>query len=89
MDTADSYQSYLASVGVDLIRVMAKFDLIPKAYRQPEGGVLPNPFQLSSAGLARPLNPDWKPQGPDMNPFKVGLDIPNRLQNVPEKLSRS
>ena len=86
MDTADSYDSYLASVGVDLIRLMGKLDLIPKPWRPAEGGFLPNPFRMSSEGLARPLDPEWRPHGEDLNPFRVGWGIPGKLRDVPEKL---
>ncbi len=79
-DLSQHYRNYILSIGVDVFRVFEKVDLIPKIWRAPQAGWFPKPFIFSDEGLSRPMVAEWKPQGPDMDPIKIGLDIPKRLK---------
>ena len=86
IDRAYHYRNYIVSVGVDVIKVFAKLDLIPKLWHPPYGGLLSNPFRMSDLGLARPLVKDWVQKGPDIDPIQIGLDIPKKIAAQVEKV---
>jgi hypothetical protein len=85
-DVSAHYQNQLVSIGLDPFKLMEMLEIIPKAWRPPSGGILPNPFRYTDEGLARPLVHNWKPRGPDMDPIKVGLDIPSKIEKKIDKL---
>lgn len=80
VDQAVGYQNHLVSIGMDLFELMEKGNLIPKNWHPNYKGWFPDPITLSDEGLARPLVKNWRPQGPDMNPVQVGLDLPARIK---------
>lgn len=80
MDVGAGYMNYIVSSGVDLIKVMEKLDLIPKAWRPPYEGAFPRITRISDSGMPRPMVKNWKQQGPEIDPIAVGLDLPNRIE---------
>lgn len=80
VDQAIQYQNHLVSIGLDLFEIMEKGNLIPKSWHSDFRGWWPNPMGLSDEGLARPIVKNWRPQGPDMNPVQVGLDLPDKIK---------
>ena len=80
LDYASNYRNYIFSLGVDIFAAMAKLDIIPTAWQPPSAGIAPKPTTFSDEGLPRPIVKNWQSHGPDMNPFKVGLDIPKNIQ---------
>ena len=88
IDLSSNYQNHLFSIGIDVFKGMEMLKLIPRAWHAPRGGWFPNPFYLSDEGLARPLVKDWHPQGPDMNPIKIGLNIPHQINEEIKKFTK-
>lgn len=80
IDRSAGYRNYLVTLSIDIFKVMEKLDLIPRPWHPPHGGFLPPITFLSDEGLARPLVKDWIPQGPQIDPIQVGLDIPRKVE---------
>jgi hypothetical protein len=87
VDKSAGYFNYLFSLGIDVFKLMAKMDLIPTPYHPLYQGALPNPWHESESGLARPLQKNWKPRGPDMNPIDVISQFPTRLQEKVDQVT--
>ncbi len=87
-DLSYKYHNYLFGIGIDVIRTMEKLDLIPKLPRPRPAGFAPNIAHISHEGLPRPLAGDWRPPGPDLDPIKIGLEIPKRAEKKVEKLGK-
>lgn len=80
IDTAREYRNYLVSVGVDLIKVMQKLELVPRGSGVAQNRFFPRPSQLSDEGLARPLVRNWRPGGPPVDAIRAGLELPSKIQ---------
>jgi hypothetical protein len=78
-DSAAGYRNQIFSFGIDIFKVMAKLDLIPKVPRPDSAGIFPNPFYLSDSSLTRPLVENWEPSEDDIDPIQAGLDFPKKL----------
>jgi hypothetical protein len=88
LDTSTNYRNYFGSIGVDVFKVMEKLDIIPAMWRPPYAGIAPKPGHFSDEGLSRPLVRDWKPRGPKFDPIEIGLNIPQKIQEKAEKISK-
>ncbi len=80
LDFADRYRNYLFSAGVDVFGLMARLHMIPEFWTPPSERIMPPAMNWSDEGLARPLQAHWKPSPRDVDPIKVGLDIPRNLE---------
>jgi len=81
LDVSAGYRNYLVTAGVDVFKVMQKLELIPKPHRPPYGEALPQFSHLSDTGLPRPLVRRWRQEGPALDPVKIGLELPMRIQD--------
>jgi hypothetical protein len=89
VDTSALYLNYLFSLGVDVFKIMEKLDLIPTGWHPARQGFLPNPFHESELGLPRPLQKNWKPRGPDMNPIDIALELPKKIGEKVEDIANT
>ncbi|OFZ84040.1 MAG: hypothetical protein A2603_15770 [Bdellovibrionales bacterium RIFOXYD1_FULL_55_31] len=80
IDASAGYKNYLVTAGLDLFKVMQKMDLIPKPWSPSPAGTFPNVDGISDVGLSRPLVKNWKPHGPEINPIRIGLGLPKKIQ---------
>jgi hypothetical protein len=80
-DSSAGYRNLLGSVGVDLIRVFERTNLIPRLPHPPYQGFFPSPFYLSERGLPRGLRDRERDadSATDVDPIRIGLDIPRRI----------
>ncbi len=81
IDRAPRYVNYIASLGLDLIKIGRKLDLIPMGYRPPpHDGFFPPRTQQIDDGLPRPLVKNWTPPLHQTDVVDAALEFPGRLQ---------
>lgn len=89
-DLAWLYMNATAAVGIDVVKIFEKLDLIPPTQpKMVSGGFLPSPFRFLDEGLPRPLVKNWKATGPAINPIRVGLEMPGRIRDKAKKTGRN
>ena len=81
IDYAFDYRNYITSLGVDIIKLMRKTDLIPPDAGPPPAGTFPSAFHKSDDGLPRALVKEWHNTYPQPDLIDIGLGIPKRAQN--------
>lgn len=86
-DISANYDNYLFSLGLDLVELMKKLDLVPPMPHPPYRGLLPPPTHFSDEGLARPLVKDWQDDGSQLSPLEFGREIQKRIQEKAKELS--
>jgi hypothetical protein len=83
LDEAKSYQNFISSIGVDVIRILRKIDVVPDDYQPKPAGFLPDPRVFSDDGLPRPLVTRWRKRQGDQGDIKdviqIGKQIPKKL----------
>ena len=89
LDSSYNYKNYLGSIGIDVFKVMEKLEIIPAMWRPPYAGPFPKPTYFSDEGLARPLVKNWVQQGPALDPFKIGLAIPGKIEEKALQFEKS
>ena len=82
-DLASNYKNWSVSIGIDLVRTMRTFELIPKDPVAPFDGTFPSPLKISANGLADGFTQDEPktaspPTVSDVQ--KIVEDIPKRIQ---------
>jgi hypothetical protein len=80
IDAAPSYQNSFYSVGIDAGIVLEILHLMPEPWQPEHQGMFPNPVAQSDAGLARPLQKDWKPKGDQFDILEVIKDFPKHSE---------
>ncbi len=86
-DIANDYKNYIFGVGIDIVRTLRFFDIIPKHTVSPTNQTAPNPMRPSAEGMPEGLT-SREPKtesGPDLEDVgQIIKDIPKRTL---EKLS--
>lgn len=82
VDVAVHYSNALFYVGVDVMRVIQKFDLVPELRMGAYGGIFPNPLKERDRGMPRPLVAQYlepKPQERPPDAMEVMQDFPTKF----------
>jgi hypothetical protein len=82
-DIATRYKSWSVSIGIDIVRTIRTFDLIPKDTVPPYNGIFPPPMKISANGLADGFTQgETKTVSPESaaQVSEIVRDIPTRLQ---------
>ncbi len=89
VDIAPGYINFQSGIGVDLLRLFQKLDLVDKTPRPSLGGFLPKINHLSHEGLPRSMVPEGQ-LSPDMDidPIQATREIPSRLQKKTQEMGR-
>ncbi len=80
VDRSLGYQNYLLFLGVDIMKTLKKFDIIPQEDRPPSHGFFPNPSTYSEDGLPRALVTNWVKPSIEIDPIQVGLSAPGKIE---------
>ncbi len=86
VDLSSNYGNFIVGAGINILRTMEALELIPRFYNPIRRGMIRSPFYNSDEGLARPLAAKWDPQGPALDPVKVMLDLPKKIENKIEQI---
>jgi hypothetical protein len=82
IDKAVKYNNFFVSIGVDIVRLVRTFDIIPPDPVPALGGFYPKPFEISADGLPEPLTRDEEKEfaAPSAS------DVTDIIKNVPKNI---
>jgi hypothetical protein len=83
IDHANGYRNYMAGIGIDIIRTLRAFDIVPKDNLPPYNGFGPDPLKVSADGLSEGLSYGEKKSVPNQS---LG-DVKQIIIEAPGKIS--
>ncbi len=82
VDRAPKYNNFFVSIGVDVVRILRTFEIIPKETVPPLNGLWPEPFEVNPDGLPNPVTHG---EESDFSGESV-KDVKNIIRDIPQNI---
>lgn len=83
IDRAHGYRNFMIGIGIDIIRTLREFDIVPKDNLPPYDGFFPPPYEISADGLSEGLSYGEEKSVPSQS---LG-DVQQIIEEAPGKIS--
>jgi hypothetical protein len=86
-DLSKDYKNIMFGVGIDIVRTLRTFEIIPRDPTPPYQGYFPNAYKLSADGLPEAMTKGEERTSPQTSVGQVGTIIENVPGNIADKFS--